>query len=103
MLPEPGCTCRLTDEGFHELTFHKVSRDGVDESIVHLERIFRQTARESTARIISDNPSNKLLPMSYAVMRARAMIKALPGRPTIRMAMVGNGMLAGLVDTIARS
>jgi hypothetical protein len=87
-----SCTYHLHENGIHEMVLMEPTRQGVDQLVDHLDRLYSMTPPDQLLREVIYFCGN-LPPISYAMQRARQHVAMHPKLPRIRAAILYDNSL----------
>lgn len=99
----PRCIHVVLENNIHELIFTEVSQGAVDDLLAEFANLLRQSDPNDTVRVITQNGDQKPQPMSYALARTRILLRTVPRRPAMRVALVENSFFSKLLDGMFRA
>lgn len=98
------CVYRAGENDVHELIFTEASREAVDELVIHMSHIFDNTPERSVVRVLVDNRSVGMQPVTYMFQRMREWNAHHRTRFTSRAAvLVDDTILVWLVDSLLKT
>ncbi len=95
-----------TDTDIHEFTFHKSSRQAVDDWLAHMNVIYEDKTRNDHLHFLIDARESGSLPLSYMFTAATKWVQQLRVHPHVRLALVnkpGENILTALSDKIVKT
>jgi len=73
------CIYTLHENGIHEYSLVTPTREGYDELLTHLDRVFRDSPADEHLRSLIDFSSG-FPPLQYAFQRTQVLLKKYPNR-----------------------
>lgn len=100
----PLCEYRLLPQGIHEIIYHAVGREAVNDYFTHFEHAIEVTPHGDVLRVLTDGRQIKQTqPIAYLLTRTRAALSRYPHRPIFRVAIVSHdSSMVAIMDNLFR-
>lgn len=100
----PLCEYHLRPDGIHELIYHSVGREAVDEYFSYFTRIIDETPEGGIMRVLTDGRNLKQTqPVAYLLSRTRLALSNAKHRPIFRVGIVSQDTsMVAIMDNMFR-
>lgn len=100
----PSCIYHLRQDGIHEFTFTKASRQAIDEWVEHANGIYANVTEQDHLKFLIDLRESGVMPLPYLSQRGRAWVNSLKIHPQVNMAILHKGdVLLSLSNALIRN